>query len=90
MRRSGAISESTQQARWTDLWATCQSLGIVDGLILFCITNYVFPDNPALPLYSTTNVECWLGLWHTGSGVGDLGSARPAVSTITALPAITV
>ncbi len=82
------ITEAEQANRYSDLWAKLQADQIVDGLIIFCATNPSFPDNSALPGYDANNAECFFALWHTGATAGDIGSAKPAVATITALPAI--
>lgn len=87
--KPGALSEAEQAGRFTDLWTTIQALGYIKSLFLINITNPDWPDNPGLPNYDATNQECFYALWHTGSGVFDLGGVKPAVATITALPAIT-
>lgn len=83
------LTEEQQAGRFTDLWATVQNLNYIKLLILFTTTNPDFPDNPALPGYSADNQEVYYAFWHTGSTNFDIGGAKPVVTTVTSLPALT-
>lgn len=86
----GFLTEAEQASRFVDLWTVVQTLGYVRGMFLFTALNPEFPDDPSLPGYDAGSVETWLPLWHTGDTANDLGAAKVAVATITALPALNI
>jgi len=86
---SGGLTEAVQATRFTGLWSAVQDMDYVDGLVLFCATNPDAPDQVGMDGYNVANPECFLPLWHTGATPQDLGTAKPAVATVTGLSAIT-